>query len=71
MHDLDAEYESACEYMAKRGLKGVTGEALPVNLSATCVSLINADLDAFQERIRSHAYALAMERTLAKAEGKG
>jgi hypothetical protein len=56
-----SEYDSAAEYLAKRGLRGEIGDPLPMNMTPQAVALINEDPDAFQERVRATAYALAME----------
>jgi hypothetical protein len=57
-----SEYESVCAWMAKRGYKGRDGDPLPVTLSASCALEIESDPDAFERRIREHAYRIAMER---------
>ena len=59
-----AEYDSAAEYLAKRGLTGKAGDPLPALLSTACLEAINEDEEAFQERVRKTAYALAMELAL-------
>lgn len=61
MHD-DYEYERAAAFLAKRGLLGLPGDILPHNISAITMELINADLEAFQARVREHAYAIAMNK---------
>ena len=60
--DVWREYDSAAEWCAKRGLKGAVGEPLPHLISGETVDMINDDPDAFQERVRQTAYALAMNR---------
>lgn len=55
------EYDFCAEWCAKRGLTGKVGEPLPELLSDDVFALINDDTDAFAERVRSMAYALAME----------
>jgi hypothetical protein len=57
-----SEYDSAAEWCAKRGLKGVIGDALPSLLSIQTVILINNDPEAFQNRVNACAYRLAMEK---------
>jgi len=57
-----AEYDSAAEWCAKRGLKGNEGDRLPTGLSDAVLSEINDHPEAFAERIRATAYALAMEK---------
>lgn len=61
-YDVWLEYDSAAEWCAKRGLRGVVGDSLPNLMSGAAVDLINADPEAFEERVRFTAYALAMER---------
>ena len=56
------EYEAAAEWCARRGLLGKEGDPLPLNMGAEAVESIAADVPAFQERVRAHAYALAMTR---------
>lgn len=61
--ELCAEYDAAAEWCAKRGLKGSIGDALPLNMDSDgALCCINADPEAFQERVRQFAYALAMEK---------
>ena len=60
--DLWGEYDSAAEWCAKRGSKGRNGDRLPENLSSDVLDEINGDIDAFQERVKNHAFALAMMR---------
>lgn len=56
------EYDAAAEWCARHGLKGKPGDALPMLMSKATVDAINEDTDAFAERVRECAYALAMER---------
>lgn len=56
------EYDAAAEWCAKRNLKGVDGDPLPENLSGRTVKLIADDPEAFQERVRATAYAIAMDK---------
>jgi len=58
-----AEYDAAASQLAQEGKKGEIGCPLPANMSVVAVALINDDPEAFQERVRLSAYALAMERT--------
>lgn len=58
-----AEYDSAAEWCARRGLRGVSGDPLPPMLSESAQRRIDYDPDAFAERVRATAYGLAMERT--------
>ena len=57
-----AEYDAAALYCAKRGRTGAIGTELPANMTTRCVDAINADPDAFAERVRASAYMLACER---------
>lgn len=58
-----AEYDGAAEWCALRGLKGAIGDPLPANMDPQGALLyINADTEAFQERVRQCAYALAMSK---------
>jgi hypothetical protein len=56
------EYEMAAEWCAARGLKGAPGDPLPNLLGSATAEEINADPEAFRERVRVYAYARAMER---------
>ena len=58
-----SEYDSAAEWCARRGIAGSTGDPLPDGLSASVADAINADADAFRERVRETAYGLALEDT--------
>lgn len=66
--DFTEEYEMVCEEMAKKGRIGKLGDLLPVNMSHAVYEAIHNDLYAFQQRIRDHAYAFAMERIAKKEE---
>ena len=55
------EYEQAAEWCARRSLSGKIGDPLPSPLASEVVEAINADPEAFQERVRLHCYALAMD----------
>lgn len=57
-----AEYDSAAEWCAQRGLKGKPGDLLPPFLSVDCFEAIKEDEDAFMIRVRECAYAIAMNR---------
>jgi hypothetical protein len=59
---IDEEYESVCDYMASCGRDGRLGDHLPMGISRECHELINADIYAFQQRIRDWAYMYAMEK---------
>ena len=54
------EYDWAAEDMAKKGLRGNIGDPLPNFISADVMDAINNDPEAFQQRVRECAYALAM-----------
>lgn len=57
-----AEYDSAAEWCAKRGLSGKIGDPLPANMSAGgALKYINADPESFQRRVREMAYGIAMD----------
>jgi hypothetical protein len=57
-----AEYDSAAWQLACQGKNGSLGDALPENLSPEALKLINEDIEAFQERVRLSAYAIASIR---------
>lgn len=59
---LWAVYDSCAEWCAKRGLKGKIGDPLPNLLDSRVVKLINDDPEAFEQRVRDTAYALAIEK---------
>lgn len=61
-----AEYDSAAEWCAARGIKGEYGDPLPQMLSAVVLEQINADLESFAARVREMAYWVA--RAKASAE---
>lgn len=67
---LNDEYDSAAEWCAKRGLRGVIGDPLPPNLSASAMMEIAFDSDAFECRVRETAYMLAMESRQASIEAE-
>lgn len=66
-----SEYDSAAEWCAKRGIRGNVGDRLPLNLSGLCLNLIAEDPEAFAERIRATAYALACARTESRHQAPG
>ena len=53
------EYDFAAAWCAKRGIRGSVGDALPELISDECFRLINDDPEAFEERVRMTAYAIA------------
>ena len=58
------EYDAVAEHCAFRGLRGAIGDPLPLNMNPQgALRYINADPEAFQERVRQYAYGLAMNRT--------
>ena len=67
------EYDAAAEDLARRGLRGDAGDALPFGLSARVLDAINADPEAFAERVRGFAYARSMNEAepLAHCSGCG
>lgn len=54
-------YDAAAEWCAKRGLMGAIGDPLPNLMARDTVDLINDDPEAFADRVRLTAYAMAME----------
>ncbi len=58
-----AEYDSAANWCTLRGIKGNAGDPLPPNMNPdSALYYINADPEAFQERVRQCAYAMASDR---------
>lgn len=55
---VDFEIQAAAMYQAKRGYTGQAGEPLPDLMSGRACDAINADLPAFQERVRAAAMYL-------------
>ena len=55
-------YDMVANDLARRGLKGEIGDPLPNLISSACNKLILDDPEAFAERVRMSAYALAMFR---------
>lgn len=56
------EYDALAEDCAKRGIAGRVGDALPLNIAADVMGLVNDDPEAFADRVRLFGYALAMEK---------
>lgn len=54
------EYDAAADWCAARGIKGTTGDPLPENMSGRAMELINLDPEAFERRVREHAYMRSM-----------
>lgn len=63
------EYDAAALWCAKRKIAGGVGDPLPNLLSAGAKLLIDADPEAFQERVRMTAYAEAMNALNLPEEG--
>ena len=55
------EYDSAADWCAARNIKGEVGDTLPDSLGSDALGLIDADPEAFQQRVRNCAYARAMK----------
>lgn len=62
-HPAWQEYDSAARQLACQGKRGQCGDLLPANMTPEAVQLIADDPEAFERRVRDHAYAIAMERT--------
>jgi hypothetical protein len=66
MHQAESdawlEYDLVANDLARRGRKGEIGDPLPNLISSACDKLIQDDPEAFKERVRMSAYALAMSR---------
>jgi hypothetical protein len=60
--DAWMEYDLVANDLARRGKKGEIGDPLPNLISSACDKLIQDDPEAFKERVRMSAYALAMSR---------
>ena len=56
------EYDAAAMWCAKRALKGRVNDPLPEGLSGACHELINADPEAFEQRVKDTACMLVRER---------
>lgn len=54
------EYDAAADWCAARGINGSIKDPLPENLSDRAMELINVDPEAFEARVREHAYARSM-----------
>lgn len=54
------EYDAAADWCAARGIRGTIKDPLPENLSDRAMELINIDPDAFEQRVREHAYFRSM-----------
>lgn len=54
------EYDAAADWCAARGIQGTIKDPLPENLSDRAMELINIDPDAFERRVREHAYMRSM-----------
>ena len=57
------EYDDAALWCAHKGYKGAIGDPLPPNMgSPGAIDYIQADPEAFEQRVRQCAYMLAMEK---------
>lgn len=54
------EYDAAADWCAARGIRGTIKDPLPENLSDRASELINADPEAFERRVKEHAYFRSM-----------
>lgn len=54
------EYDAAADWCAARGIRGTIKDPLPENLSDRAMELINIDPEAFERRVREHAYFRSM-----------
>lgn len=54
------EYDAASDWCAARGIKGTIKDPLPENLSDRAMEMINIDPEAFEARVREHAYMRSM-----------
>lgn len=58
------EYDSAALWCAVRGFAGAVGDPLPANMAVDgALRNIQADPEAFQQRVREFKYALSMEKS--------
>jgi hypothetical protein len=55
------EYDRLAEWCAKNGSTGDVGTTLPANVGQDAMDEINNCPEAFVQRVRDFAYALAME----------
>ena len=54
------EYDAAAAWCVARGIRGAINDPLPENLSDRAMEIINADPEAFERRVREHAYFQSM-----------
>lgn len=54
------EYDAAADWCSARGIRGTITDPLPENLSDRAMEIINIDPDAFERRVREHAYFRSM-----------
>ena len=54
------EYDAAADWCASRGIAGTIKDPLPESLSDRASELINTDPEAFERRVREHAYMRSM-----------
>jgi hypothetical protein len=69
-HPAWDEYDRAASDLARKGLTGAIDDPLPDLMTLSAVSLINADPEAFQDRVKGFAYAYAMAAMLGRAEAE-
>ena len=69
-HPAWDEYDRAASDLARKGLTGAIDDPLPDLMTLSAVSLINADPEAFQDRVKGFAYAYAMAPMLGRAEAE-
>lgn len=56
------EYDKAAEQLAKEGRRGLPGDPLPDFMSRDAAILVNADPEAFYDRVKAFSYALSMKK---------
>jgi hypothetical protein len=56
------DYDGAAEWCAQHGHEGNAGDPLPDGLSGEVALAIEEDREAFQERVKAFAYAIAMKK---------
>lgn len=55
------EYDMLAKWCAKHGVTGGNGTVLPDYIGADTMDEINADIEAFERRVRESAYMVARE----------
>lgn len=61
--EIISEFEAIASWCAKRGLKGVKGDPLPMGIAHDTLVYIEDHMEEFQASIRAHAYAHANRNT--------